>query len=177
MKTLWRDKELRAWAKRTGRVGREVIRRVHNNLVSVAAIEIEARVVERTPTFTNTLRSSISRKTYRRGMSAIAEIYSTGTVYAAPVEYGRKPVGSFVPYKALIPWVQRKLGLAGREARTAAFFIARAIARGPQAMGPASRTFRGYHMFHEGFKAAQGKIVAYQRQAKAQITRALARAA
>jgi len=56
-----------------------------------------------------------------------ARVYNAAK-YAGVIEYGRRP-GSFPPVSVIEHWAQRRLGLSKKEARAAAFPIARAIAR------------------------------------------------
>ena len=51
------------------------------------------------------------------------------TAYAGVIEYGRRAGTRMPPRDAIARWAQRKLGLAESDARTAAFVMARAIAR------------------------------------------------
>lgn len=51
-----------------------------------------------------------------------------GWQYYQTYETGRKP-GRMPNYRTLIPWVEKKLGLSGAEARRAAYFITRKIER------------------------------------------------
>lgn len=49
--------------------------------------------------------------------------------YAAIIEYGRRANSRFPPLPIIERWARRKLGLASKEAKRAAYPIARAIAR------------------------------------------------
>lgn len=56
-------------------------------------------------------------------------ILSNVARHAINVEDGRRKGAKRPPLRALVPWVELKLGLSGAEARSAAFLIARAIGR------------------------------------------------
>lgn len=49
--------------------------------------------------------------------------------HAVNVHEGRSPGSRRPPIAALVPWVERKLGVSGAEARSVAFLVARAIGR------------------------------------------------
>jgi hypothetical protein len=57
-----------------------------------------------------------------------ARVYNTAP-YAGVIEHGRRPGSSFPPLKLIERWAQRRLGLTPKEAKAAAFPIARAIAK------------------------------------------------
>jgi hypothetical protein len=56
---------------------------------------------------------------------AIIGIVGTPAKYAEPVEYGTKP--HFPPIEPIQFWVEKKLGIEGKEAKGVAFLIARKI--------------------------------------------------
>jgi hypothetical protein len=56
-----------------------------------------------------------------------ARVYNQAP-YAAVIEHGRRP-GTFPPLKQIERWAQRRMGLTPKEAKAAAYPIARAIAR------------------------------------------------
>jgi hypothetical protein len=70
---------------------------------------------------------------YRRGWrsenTTDGAIIANHVPYADVIEGGRHAGAKAPPQKALIPWIQKKLGLSAKEAKMAAFPIARAIAR------------------------------------------------
>ena len=116
---------------------------------------LEQTIVPRTPVgVSGDLRGSIA--TEIRGMPANlhGEIF-TPLIYGLPVEHGRRP-GKQPPTAAIELWVVRRLGIpAGREARSAAYVIARAIGAGQSRHQRAS----GSKMFEEGFDAAAPVII------------------
>ena len=116
---------------------------------------LEQTIVPRTPVgVSGNLRGSVDTEIRGTPASLQGEIF-TPLIYGLPVEHGRKK-GKQPPTAAIELWVVRKLGIpAGREARSAAFVIARAIAAGQtkhQLKG-------GSKMFEEGFDAAEPIIV------------------
>ncbi|MBU1067666.1 hypothetical protein KKE60_07745 [Patescibacteria group bacterium] len=68
--------------------------------------------------------------------------------HGEPVEYGTRP--HFPPIAPIQFWVEKKLGLAGAEARSAAFLIARTIS---------VHGTKGAHMFEKGFEAAESRVI------------------
>ena len=111
---------------------------------------LEQTIVPRTPVgVSGNLRGSIATEVRGTPANLQGEIF-TPLIYGLPVEYGRRP-GKQPPTAAIELWVVRKLGVpAGREARSVAFVIARAIGR---------HGTKGAHMFEEGFDAAEPIIV------------------
>lgn len=72
--------------------------------------------------------------TYRRawkselvGQTAV-RVYNVAP-YAAVIEHGRRAGKTPPPARALIPWVSRKLGIRGDEAKSVAFAVARSIGK------------------------------------------------
>ncbi len=57
-----------------------------------------------------------------------ARVYNTAP-YAGVIEHGRREGSAFPPLKEIERWAQRRLGLNPKEAKAAAFPIARAIAK------------------------------------------------
>ena len=116
---------------------------------------LERTIVPRTPVgVSGNLRGSIATEVRGTPANLQGEIF-TPLIYGLPVEHGRRP-GKQPPTAAIELWVVRKLGIpSGREARSAAFAIARAIAAGQtkhQLKG-------GSKMFEEGFDAAEPIMV------------------
>ena len=111
---------------------------------------LEGEIVGRTPVNTGFLRQSFGSTQRRTPMGIEGEVRSIAT-YAAPVEFGRLP-GRMPPVDAIKYWVRRKLGITGdREARSAAYVIARAIGkRGTFA----DKNPRGAQMVEQGLQAA-----------------------
>ncbi len=61
------------------------------------------------------------------GASIVGQVASVG--YGAAVNFGTGPIPNFPGYRTLIPWVEKKLGLGGTDARTVAYFISEKIRR------------------------------------------------
>jgi len=61
-------------------------------------------------------------------MSDGARVHNTAP-YASVIESGRRAGSAFPPIKLIERWAQRRLGLSPKEAKAAAFPIARAIAK------------------------------------------------
>lgn len=83
----------------------------------------------------NILRSQKTNNTGRLGNSITiqktrfgARRVATDTGYGLYVEFGRPP-GKWPPRNRLERWAKRKLGLSGKEAKNAAFLIARKIGK------------------------------------------------
>jgi len=126
-----------------GRVGPEAIVKTINK----AVLFLQAEVAKRTPRgATGLLRGSIASEVRGRGAS-ITGIVGTPFIYGLPVETGTRP--HFPPPDALVPWVRRKLGLAGEEALSVAFLIARVISR---------RGTKGARMFARTLKEEGRKL-------------------
>ena len=87
--------------------------------------------------------------------------------YAWPVEAGRKP-GKMPPSdsEGLLLWVQRKLGLTGTAARSAAYLIARKIGQ----VGT-----KGAFMLREGWNEAEPLIIKIHEAIPAKVLDKLAR--
>ena len=86
--------------------------------------------------------------------------FGTPAIYGASLEYGTKP--HFPPVSPLQFWVERKLGISGKEARGVAFAIARAIS---------VRGTKGVHMFEKGFEENKSAIMAILNEIPADIVR------
>ena len=92
------------------------------------------------------LRDSIFSKISPIGKNVVGVI-GTPLEHGEPVEFGTQP--HFPPVGPIQFWVEKKLGLSGREAAGTAFLIARAISR---------RGTKGAHMFEKGFEAAEPAV-------------------
>ncbi|MBR0650374.1 HK97 gp10 family phage protein [Roseomonas terrae] len=109
--------------------------------VTEASLFAEREVKERTPTSgAGTLRDSIGALPVTISGTAITGGVGTSLSYAAAVELGSKP--HWAPIAPLLDWVQRKLGLTGEEAESAAQAIQFKIA---------ARGTEGQFMFRDGF--------------------------
>ena len=107
------------------------------------------------------LRDTIFTKVEMAGEKAWGMI-GTPAVYGEPVEYGT--LAHFPPVKPILFWVQRKLGLSGDEAKSAAFCIARAISK---------RGTKGAKMFGQGFEKNEAQVVAILNRIPEDIVRAV----
>lgn len=87
-------------------------------------------------------------------------ITGTPAEHGEPVELGTKP--HFPPTGPIQHWVERVLGITGKEAAGVAFLIARAISR---------RGTKGAHMFEEGFEASEAGLMRILEQIPAEIIR------
>jgi len=93
------------------------------------------------------LRGSISGKEpVVLGAHVLGEV-STSLKHAIPVELGSKP--HMPPVEPIADWAQSKLGLGPKEAKGAAFAIARKIK---------VKGTKGAHMFERGFEANQSQV-------------------
>lgn len=108
----------------------------------------QTAVAEETPVNYGALRASVGKQTIGSPFPFAGEVFSP-LDYASPVEFGRKP-GRRPPTEAIEAWVIRKLGYKGKQARSVAFLIARAIGR---------RGTRGAFMFKRGFAVAEPVII------------------
>lgn len=107
------------------------------------------------------LRYTIFQRLEMRGEGAWGMV-GTPAVYGEPVEYGTR--AHFPPIKPILFWVEKKLGLMGKEAKSAAFCIARAIAR---------RGTKGRHMFGKGFEMNEDRVIAILERIPEDIVKAV----
>jgi hypothetical protein len=107
------------------------------------------------------LRDTIFQRLEMRGESAWGMV-GTPALYGEPVEYGTR--AHFPPVSPILFWVQKKLGLAGKEAKSAAFCIARAIAR---------RGTKGAKMFRGGFEMNEDRVIAILERIPEDIVKAV----
>jgi hypothetical protein len=127
----------------------EVVREELRGFVETTLAHLQGEVQERTPTTQGTLRKSItSQVTELQGLGVEGRVGSP-LGYATAVELGTKP--HMPPVAPLELWAQAKLGVRGKEARQAAWAIARKIAR----VGT-----EGAFMFRDTFEANQDAIQA-----------------
>ncbi len=84
----------------------------------------------------------------------------TALEHGEPIEYGTKP--HFPPVGPLTFWVEKKLGLTGKEATSVAYAIARTIAK---------KGTKGRHMFEKGFDAAESRVLSALKKIPADIDR------
>lgn len=107
------------------------------------------------------LRDTIFQKLEMRGESLWGMV-GTPAVYGEPLEYGTR--AHFPPLKPILFWVEKKLGLMGKEAKSAAFCIARAISK---------RGTKGAHMFEKGFEMNEAAVVSILNRIPEDIIRAV----
>lgn len=107
------------------------------------------------------LRDTVFSKINNLGVGAVG-IVATPAVYGAPLEYGTKP--HFPPIAPIQFWVEKRLGLSGKDAQSAAYCIARAISR---------RGTKGYLMFNKAFDANEDAVIRILEQIPADIIKAV----
>ena len=114
-----------------------------------ALLLLEAAVKRLTPEGAGPihLRDTIFSQTELRG-EAFSGSVGTPALYGEPLEYGTSP--HFPPIAPIRFWVEKVLGLSGKEAQSAAFCIARAISR---------RGTKGRHMFEQGFAQNEAQVI------------------
>lgn len=105
------------------------------------------------------LRDTIFHKLSMGGTNIIG-ILSSPLEYGIPVEYGTKP--HFPPAGPLQHWVETKLGISGKEAKSVAYLIARAISR---------RGTKGAQMFGQGFSENETAVMRILEQIPADIVK------
>lgn len=135
------------------RIAREEVGRA----MAQADLLLEREVKDAMPAASGTLRASVFGREEVSDTGAIGVVGSP-LAYALPVELGTKP--HFPPIEPLVDWVQTRLGVHGREARSVAFLVARKIARKGT---DAAHAFQGAFEREETavrriFEAALGRI-------------------
>ena len=93
------------------------------------------------------LRDSIHPKVSMPGKS-VKGLLGTPLAHGESVELGTKP--HFPPIGPIQHWVEKKLGISGKEAKSVAFAIAITIAR---------RGTKGAHMFEKGFDENEAQVM------------------
>lgn len=93
---------------------------------SVVTVQKGAR--DAAPVNIGELRASIATEVRPLGGMEIEGAVGSNLVYAPAVELGARP--HWAPFAPILFWVQRKMGLSGRDAHRAAIFIQRKIAAG-----------------------------------------------
>lgn len=109
---------------------------------------LEQAVTVRTPVNAGTARQGWTTQVTGTPARLLGELFNP-VAYALPVETGRRP-GKQPPIETIQLWVTRKLGLTGKDARSAAFLIARAIGR---------RGTKGAYMLRDGWAQAEPLII------------------
>ncbi len=142
-------------ARQVARLGRQiaqapdVVREELRGFVETTMAHLQGEVQERTPTTQGTLRTSITSQVRELQGLGLEGRVGSPLGYATAVELGAKP--HMPPVAPLEHWAQARLGLRGKEARQAAWAIARKIAR----VGT-----EGAFMFRDTFEDNQGAIQA-----------------
>lgn len=93
------------------------------------------------------LRDSIHPKVSMSGRS-VKGLLGTPLAHGEPAELGTKP--HFPPIGPIQHWVEKKLGISGKESKSVAFAIAITIAR---------RGTKGAHMFEGGFDENEAQVM------------------
>ena len=128
-----------------------------NRLVREAMAEITGmlrrEVMTRTPVgASGNLRGSIFTEIRGEGRGALRGVVGSRVPYAGYVEFGRRPGGAMPPWREGSPlyrWVVRNLESRDGDFESAAFLVARAIAR---------RGIPGRRMFARAFEENQSRI-------------------
>ena len=107
------------------------------------------------------IRDTIFQRLEMRGESAWGMV-GTPAIYGESLEYGTKP--HFPPVAPIRFWVEKKLGLSGKDAQSAAFCIARAISR---------RGTKGAKMFGKGFETNEARVISILERIPEDIARAV----
>lgn len=113
-----------------------------------ATSHLQAEVQERTPTTHGTLRASILGDVRVLPGIGIEGVVGTSLAYAVPVEIGTGP--HMPPIEPLVEWAQQKLGVRGKDAVSAAWGVAKAIAQ---------RGTLGVGMFHRALAANREQLL------------------
>ena len=142
----------------------EIAATVQREKITSAALLLERVIKLLTPEGAGPihLRDTIFHKIERRGIS-VRGVISTPAIYGEAVELGTKP--HFPPAAQIQYWVEKKFGLSGGDAKSTAFFVARAISR---------RGTKGAKMFHRGLKENEAAVMAILNQIPVEIKRRLA---
>lgn len=100
------------------------------------------------------LLSTVQSKVEGKGTRLVKGIVAAGgpsAKYAEVIEKGRRPGRGWPPPKVLLPWIEKKLGLAPKEAARLEFAIRRKIGR---------KGFEGAHMFQKALEENFAKLQA-----------------
>lgn len=149
----WAELEA-AWQKAPETVRDELSRAMEESLVA-----LQGSVQEFTPLgATEQLAPSIIAQPVETLADQVIGVVGTSFDYALAVELGTKP--HFPPVEALEDWVEKRLGVRGKEIRNVAFLVARKIAaHGTPAFG----------MFHRGLAKERAQIAQLFEAARARI--------
>lgn len=138
---------------------------VQREKVTEAALLLERAIKLLTPEGAGPihLRDTIFHKIEQRGVS-VRGLISTPASYGESVEMGTRP--HFPPVAPIRFWVEKKLRLAGAEAKSVAFLIARAISK---------RGTKGAKMFQQGVEKNEAAVMAILNRIPEEIIRRIAR--
>lgn len=126
----------------------EIVEDELGRFMHAATQHMQAEVQERTPTTHGTLRASIIGDVRVLPGIGIEGVVGTSLAYAVPVELGSGP--HMPPVEPLVEWAKQKLGVRGKEAESAAWGIAKAIAK---------RGTVGVGMFHRALAANRQQLL------------------
>ena len=107
------------------------------------------------------LKDRIFHKVQAYGESVWGTVAAPPAEYGVPLELGTRPHPvSIKGQESLRLWVEKKLGLSGKEAKSATFLIARAISR---------RGSKGYKMFTKNVSKHEAAVIRILEQIPADI--------
>lgn len=117
--------------------------------ITEALLLLESAVKTQTPVGAGPihLRDTIFQKVSVGGLS-VSGILGSPAVYGEALEMGTSP--HFPPVAPIQFWVERKLGITGKQAKSVAFLIARAISK---------RGTKGAGMFDKGFTENEDAVI------------------
>lgn len=126
----------------------EASKRARESRITEALALLEAEIKPDTPWGAGPihLRDSIFTEVRHEGRK-VGGVIGTPLAHGEPVEFGTKP--HFPPIDPLAWWAEKKLGLSGDAARSAAFAIAHSIAR---------RGTEGHAMFRDNFDQHKNRV-------------------
>lgn len=139
----------------------EASQRARVSRITEALLLLERDVKTKTPVGAGPihLRDTIFQRV-ERGSRAVSGILGTPAAYGEPVEMGTKP--HFPPIDPIQHWVERKLGITGKESRSVAFLIARKISK---------KGTEGAGMFDRGFSQNEAAVLRMLEQIPSDIVR------
>lgn len=142
----------------------EVSAAVQKEKITSAALLLERAIKLHTPEGAGPvhIRDTIFHKIEAYGAS-VRGIIGVPAIYGEPLEMGTRP--HFPPVAPIEHWVERKIGLSGKEAKSVAFLIARAISK---------RGTKGAKMFHKGMEEQEAAVMAILESIPAEIIRRIA---
>lgn len=115
--------------------------------MTAGVAHLQGEVQQRTPTHRGTLRGSIIGQVRPLPGLGMEGVVGTSLAYAVPVELGSAP--HMPPVEPLVDWAKSKLGLTGKAAESAAWGIARKIAR---------RGTKAVRMFGDSLEANRAQL-------------------